>query len=262
MLDAFDLISDLHTDNWRDFNFANKATSRICVIAGDVAIDRYKLYNTLSHICNQYQMVFYIDGNEEHRECYDDLIASYREIDEVVKKIPNCVFLHNNITTIEGVAFVATNGWYSCDAAPEICSVEDTMTAIENNYGFDRDVTTEIQARAWNDAAYVEKQIAKLQKMPDIKHIAVITHFVPMKRFLINDPDQNTSHRINASVNNYMPAVFAADTERKVKTWCFGHYHVPVDETFAYTRFVCNPRGRTGSRWLVDPYHPLRISIT
>jgi hypothetical protein len=107
----------------------------------------------------------------------------------------------------------------------------------------------------------MERSISKLQKMPDVKHIVCVTHFLPMGRFIKDDPDMNQHYRINTSVNNHMPLVFQVDTEQKIKTWCFGHYHNKVVDQVAYTNFFSNPRGRTGSKWLQDPYNPLRVEI-
>ena len=76
---AFDLISDLHTDTWTDFDWTGQATSPYCVVAGDVTRDRKTLVDTLTHLGECYPGgVFYIDGNDEHSYYLDDLGSSYQ----------------------------------------------------------------------------------------------------------------------------------------------------------------------------------------
>jgi hypothetical protein len=47
---AFDLISDLHIDTWKDFDWTGQATSPYCVVAGDVTRDRAELLAALEHL--------------------------------------------------------------------------------------------------------------------------------------------------------------------------------------------------------------------
>ena len=105
---AFDLISDLHTETWDDFTWTGLATSPYCVVAGDVARDRTLVLDVLRHLGQCYQAVFYIDGNDEHRYFYDDLNASYSDLTNRIRKIPNVVFLQDNVVVVDGVAIVST----------------------------------------------------------------------------------------------------------------------------------------------------------
>ena len=77
---AFDLISDLHVEYWPgSLDWADQATAPYCVVAGDVARDRQRLLDTLDHLGQCYPGgVFYVDGNEEHRDYLHDLGASYQ----------------------------------------------------------------------------------------------------------------------------------------------------------------------------------------
>ena len=66
---AFDLISDLHVETWDTFDWTGQATSPYCVVAGDVARDRQRLLDVLTHLGQCYPGgVFYVDGNEEHKD--------------------------------------------------------------------------------------------------------------------------------------------------------------------------------------------------
>ena len=69
---AFDLISDLHVDTWDEFDWVGQPTAPYCVVAGDVGRDWEQVAETLEHLGKQYAGVFYIDGNDEHKDYYDD----------------------------------------------------------------------------------------------------------------------------------------------------------------------------------------------
>ena len=67
--------------------------------------------------------------------------------------------------------------------------------------------------------------------------------------------------KFNIMGNRYMMQALAADTENKIDTWCFGHYHGSVDQTRSGIRFVNNCRGRAGTQFVQHVYHPRRIVI-
>jgi predicted phosphodiesterase len=51
------------------------------------------------------------------------------------------------------------------------------------------------------------------------------------------------------------------DTEQKIDTWCFGHYHGKVDQYRNGVRYVNNCRGRSNTQWSQFVYHPLRVVV-
>jgi hypothetical protein len=53
----------------------------------------------------------------------------------------------------------------------------------------------------------------------------------------------------------------AGDTESKIHTWCFGHYHGDVDSWLGGVRYVNNCRGRGNTPWSKSVYYPKRIEI-
>lgn len=112
---AFDLISDLHVETWDKFDWVGQPTAPYCVVAGDVSRDPEQLAETLEHLGQQYAGVFYIDGNDEHRYYLDNLTNSYQLISQTVSNIKNVVYMQNNCVIINGVAIIATNGWWSYD---------------------------------------------------------------------------------------------------------------------------------------------------
>ena len=159
---SFDLISDLHVETWDNFDWTGQATSPYCVIAGDVSQDRRRLVETLKHLGNCYQGVFFIDGNDEHRNYLEHLGQSYYELSRYVDKFKNVVFMQDNVVIINGVAFVACNGWFSFSLNPKI-DFNQTVAWFNARYGVSASVAATIASMALTDAAYLRNSIRKLQ---------------------------------------------------------------------------------------------------
>jgi predicted phosphodiesterase len=62
--------------------------------------------------------------------------------------------------------------------------------------------------------------------------------------------------------NSHLAQAIKEDTENKIKTWCFGHYHKPVDQQLHGINYVSNPRGRGDTPWCQPAYYPRRITVT
>lgn len=257
----FDIISDLHIDTWEDeFDWTGRATSPHCILIGDVCADRPRLYRTLTHLGKCYQAVFYIDGNDEHVDFYDDLGSSYKDLVKQIDRIRNVVYLQDNVVVINGVAILGTNGWWGFDFDPsqDLASVRDWWC---QKYGFTHDNFIAIRRACAVDANYLSSSIRKLQTHQDVKKIIVVTHTVPMPELIEHDPDLAGSHKFNVMGNRHLLEALEQDTEHKVHTWCFGHYHGKVDQLRHGIRFVNNCRGRSGTQWSQWVYNPLRIVI-
>lgn len=258
---AFDLISDLHLETWPEpFDWSGKATSPFCVVAGDVCRDRELLTHTLKHLTSQYQAVFYIDGNDEHRWGLEDLNASYASLYQQIKKIKNVVYLQDNVVVIDGVAILATNGWFGFDFDLTI-DPEQAMLWCEENYKLSPVATANIKKMSSTDAQYMIASVNRLQKHQDVKKIVVVTHTVPDPCLIEHDIELVGKMRFNVMGNRYMMQALAADTERKIHTWCFGHYHGSIDRVKSNVRFINNCRGRGDTAWKQWVYHPRRIEI-
>jgi predicted phosphodiesterase len=256
----FDLISDLHVETWDSFDWAGQATSPYCIVAGDVARDRELLRQTLKHLGQCYQGVFYIDGNDEHRYTLDNLGDSYKFLNRTVDQIPNVIYLQDNVVIINGVAILATNGWWSYDFDPALDYDQSRMW-----YQDKMDITTSsaeaINNLAFNDATYMINSIRKLQTHQDVRAIVVVTHTVPAPWIVNHDIDLVDTWRFNCMGNPHMQLLLDEDMENKIHTWCFGHYHKPVDRFFSGIRYVNNCRGRSDTDWHQSVYYPKRITV-
>jgi predicted phosphohydrolase len=257
---AFDLISDLHVETWPDFDWSEQATSPYAIVAGDVARDRTVLLETLTHLAQCYQAVFYIDGNDEHRHYYQDLNSSYADLVQTIKKIPNIVFLQDNVAVVDGVAILGTNGWWTYDFDQGI-DAEQTSLWFQEQCQVSAQVAKTVGRLATNDATYMINSVKRLQTHNDVKKIICVTHTVPDAQLIAHDMDLDGSIRFNTMGNRFMTKVLSADTEHKIHTWCFGHYHGSADQVRHNVRFVNNCRGRGDTKWRKYVYHPLRIVI-
>jgi predicted phosphodiesterase len=258
---TFDLISDLHIDTWPvEFNWTGCATSQHCVVLGDICSDRTKLYHTLKHLGKCYQAVFYIDGNDEHIDYGEDLGASYKDLVHEISKLHNVVYLQDNVVVINGVAILGTNGWWGFDFDPNI-DIDAVKEWWCDRYYLSQTNFEIIRKASEIDATYIASSIKRLQTHQDVKKIVVVTHTVPAPNLIAHDISLVNNYKFNVMGNSDMLKALAADTENKIHTWCFGHYHGKVDQTRAGIRFVNNCRGRGQTPWSQYVYHPLRITI-
>jgi len=257
---AFDLISDLHIETWPDFDWTGQPTSPYCVVAGDVARDPDLVVKTLQHLGSCYSAVFYIDGNDEHRNFMTDLSQSYENINFYANNIPNVVYMRENVVIVNGVAFLAVNGWWTYDFDCQI-DTEQSISWYGDYISIPKVSAEQVMNCAFIDARYMYNSIRKLQKHREVKSIVIITHTVPGPWLIEHDIELSGTHRFNCLGNNLMQKAIQEDSENKIKVWCFGHYHRPVDQNFLNIRFVNNCKGRGNSPWCQPAYYPKRIEI-
>lgn len=256
-----DLISDLHTDELALPNWSDQATSPFCIIAGDVARDRTNLKNTLSHLSRCYQQVFYIDGNEEHREYIGDLDDSYDRLTDTVSSINNVVYLRNDIVVINGVALVAANGWWTFDFESSH-NIDATIRWYCDYVNISRQQALKIIEHAQSDTMYLINSIKKIQIHTDVHSVVMITHSLPCYWLVSHDIALAGSERMNCVGNQDLSQVFGVDLQNKIKLWCVGHYHMSLDRELNGVHYVSNVRGRFGSAWFNHAYYPKRLHIT
>jgi len=258
---AFDLISDLHVETWgQGFDWTGQATSSVCVVAGDIARDRRTVINTLRHLGQCYQAVFYIDGNDEHTDHRADLDFSYLEFTHKLAKIPNVIYLQDNVAVIDGVALLGTNGWWGFDFDHGV-SAEQSLIWYGEKENLNTLQLRDIRRRSTADAAYMMSSVKRLQTHRDVKKIVMVTHTVPDPALIEHDIDLANHLKFNIMGNRYMMQAMAADTENKISTWCFGHYHGSVDQIRSGIQFVNNCKGRGDSPYSRSVYYPKRIVV-
>lgn len=257
---SFDLISDLHVETWSSFNWEGQPTSPYCIVAGDVSKNHQLLYQTLEHLGQCYQGVFYIDGNDEHRINLNNISGNYKELTAAIDELENVVFLQDNAVVINGVGIIATNGWWTWDFDEDI-DPNESKEAFRNKFDCEPWVPEVIESLAFNDVNYLSASIKRLQMHSDVKKIVVVTHTVPFKTLVNHDIELVGTHRYNTMGNSFISQAINEDSENKISHWCFGHYHGSVDRVVDGIRYVNNCRGRGDTPWHRPVYHPLRIEI-
>ena len=257
----FDLISDLHVDTWDEtFSWEGKATSPYAVVAGDISRERADIRPVLEEISKHYLMTMFVDGNDEHRWGLDNLGESYNTLKEDIGTIKDFIFLQDDCLVIDNVAFVGTNGWTCFDFA-EDNSYLDNKRWMEERYKISMYAGQQIEAMAMSDAGFLCRTVKKLQTHPDIKKIVMISHFVPDVRLLKHDIHLDNSHRLGTTGNSWLTRCLEEDHEKKIDTWCFGHYHSDIEMNLDGIRYLNNARGRNGTDWCKPVYYPKRIEI-
>ena len=257
---AFDLISDLHVETWNKFDWTGQATSPVCVVAGDIARNIDLTVETLKHLSECYQAVFYIDGNDEHRYQLDNLDQNYNELADKLAIIKNVVFMREHVVVVNGVAIVGTNGWWSYDFDLNI-DADQTRSWFQDAYQINNTAVDNVASAAYNDAAYLIQSVKKLQTHPDVRSIVIVSHTVPAPWLVEHDIALSDGWRFNTTGNPHLELALNEDTEHKIHTWCFGHYHQPVDRIANGIRYTNNCRGRGDTDWCQRPYYPKRIEI-
>jgi predicted phosphohydrolase len=257
---TFDLISDLHIETWGSFDWSGQATSTVCVVAGDVCKDRATLLKTLRHLGTCYQAVFYIDGNDEHKDFIDHLDASYQDLSDQIELIPNVVYLQDNVVVIDGIAIVGTSGWWAFDFDSTV-GVQESVEWYAAKHNLSAQTTQSIARMAVADGLYMSASIKRLQTHQDVKKIVMVTHTVPDPALIAHDINLCGTPAMNTAGNRYMMQALAADTEKKIHTWCFGHYHGSVDQIRSGVRFLNNCRGRGDTKYAQYVYYPRRVVI-
>ena len=259
---TFDLISDLHIETWPTFDWTGQATAPYCIVAGDVARDRTLLVDALTHLGQCYPGgVFYVDGNEEHKNYHEDLSDSYRELHQQLSKIHNVVYLQDNVVIVNNVAILGTNAWWTYDFDPTI-DMDQTIQYVQDHLRISDSAARDINGVACDDAAYMIKSIRKLQTHKEVDAIVMVSHTVPAPWLVAHDPDLIDSWRFNGMGNSHISRAIDEDTENKIRMWCFGHYHKSVDQNLGGIQYFSNPRGRGNTDWCQTAYYPRRIEIT
>jgi hypothetical protein len=218
----------------------------------------------LKHLANCYAAVFYIDGNDEHTYNYHRIGQSYQELARSINRLHRVTYLQDNVVVIDGVAILGTNGWWGYDLDENInrddCKQHMTDWYAKKMPGFKIN-PEEISDMSRRDVAYLVNSVQRLQTHNDVKKIVIVTHTVPDAHLIQHDIELANTTQFNHMGNRLMHLVHTNDTERKINTWCFGHYHGNVDKTIEGIRFVNNCRGRGDTSYRQDVYFPKRIEI-
>ena len=238
---GFDVLSDLNLEPNDSFNWHDKPTSLYCILTGNISSDMRTVTQTLVHLSQQYQGVFYTPGMLEYDDCDGDINHRTSQLVTIAQKIPNIVILHHNIVIIDGVAVIGSNCWETAHEPGKSISIDDLKF---NQYRLD-------------DMGFLHKTIEKLQRHLDVKKIVIVTNGVPNENCYFGQVPEYVE------TQTPLDTVLNADSESKVTHWIYGSYDKPVEATLILPRksdiqCVSNPlEGKN-----VKQFNPKRISVS
>lgn len=252
----FDLISDLYLTSMDNVTWENKATSLLCIVAGNISSDRKILVEFLTELSKYYQKVFFIDGGLEHEDNLKDFTESYRTLNESLGNIKNVIFLHENIILLPGATLLATNGWTTFDFSDN-GTQEETIEFLDQRGINSEESSIKITHMAMADNHYMRNSLEICQTMADCQNIILITSSVPKVEFIKHNEDYNGTVLGDVCGNKRITSCLRGDTEVKVSTWIFGTYPGEIDSEVDGIRFVSNP----GKDKELDIYFPKVIKF-
>ena len=252
---SFDLISDLDLAPDAEFDHRGKQTSLYCIVAGNLTSSRKKLVSVLTHLGECYKNVFFLDGRLEHLDYLHDIDQSYAELEEIVDQIPNVTFLHNKMIVMEKYALLGTNLWWSHDFDTTL-DYWETIVWTACDVGCTEQELENIQILAVSDSNYLETSVERLQILPEVSEIIVVTNTVPDVRLIEHDKRIAGKHIFNRMGNSFANACLKRDIENKIAYWCFGTYQGQIDTNIGNIRYLCNSASD-------NPYAyvPLKVTI-
>jgi len=227
---GFDLISDLCLSPEENFNWENKSTSLMCIIAGNISNDMRTVKQTLGHLSRFYQGIFYTPGFLEYENCAN-VDHRTEELLELCSGLPNVALLFQHVVIVDGIAILGCNGW-SLPFTDKIDNLEDDK-----------------ETARYEDVVYLKRSMDKLQKHLDVKKIVMVTHAVPNKQLYFGEQPKFIEDQIN------LDYCLDFDSEKKVCTWAFGSYEKIVDTTLHDINYVNNPYNKS------QPYWAKRVNV-
>lgn len=259
----FDLISDLHIDQWpvdQKLNFKGLGTSLNCIVAGDVSQSIYTTRDFLYQLADNYKQVIFVDGNHEHKPDYESIIANCEWLETELSKKKNITYLWDSTAVFGSTAIVGTNGWWTFDYCEPLVSRLEQI----DNFCDEEDRPQHVAIGIWDEAVenseFLTNVITEFNKIDKIEDIVVITHTMP-RRDLIVPATYMKTHELAKLYNSQLSEAIRADVNKKVKTWCFGHYHAEAcDTVIDGIRYVSNPRGRPDDT-IFPVYYPKLITV-
>ena len=238
---GFDVIGDLNLEPNDSFNWHEKPTSLYCILTGNISTDMRTVTQTLVHLSQQYQGVFFTPGTLEYETAKGDINKRTSQLVSIAQKVPNIVILHHNIVIVDGVAVIGSNCWETAHEPGTSISIDDLKY---NQYRLD-------------DMGFLHSTIEKLQRHLDVKQIVIITNAVPNTNCYFGETPKYVGDQVP------LDTVLNADTEGKVTHWVYGSYSKPVEATLLLPRktdltVVTNPLiGKN-----VKQFYPKRITIS
>lgn len=228
---GFDLISDLNLTPQDNFNWEGKATSLYCIIAGNISDNLPIIRQTLLHLSNYYQGIFYTLGSMEYNNT-SDVLRRTDEIHKLCRTVKNVAVMHHHVVIVDGIAIIGANGWYG------------------NVVSTDPEIDKLIEQHRNEDILYLKNTVEKLQKHIDVKRIIVASNSVPSPNLYFGEHPATIESQLNLGI------ALLSDSESKISHWVFGTYGKVVDIHISGINYINNGCFRR------NPYWAKRIEVT
>lgn len=257
----FDIVSDLHVDKWRDFeyNWELNKVSDIVIIAGDISDIITETIIELKKACGIYKTVLYVEGNHEATYNYDNIEYSKTEISEYMTGYNNFVFLSEKDYIIDNLVIIGATAWWDFKICEPDIAEKDSIESFDINWCptknlSKKDIVKNIKNAAYNDYNSIKSKILKYKNE---YNICIVTHTVPHKSLLSKNYPYETKH-----AGQYGNSLFAEFfNEKSVRCFIFGHNHDKSDISILNDKLcVNNARGRPSDYNRIE-YKPIVIEL-
>lgn len=263
----FDFATDCHLDLWKsgiaglDWASLRNEGSDILVVTGDHSNYFSETLQSLKLAKEVYDVVYYVDGNHDWYGFVLGFGEGYPVMTEELEKI-GVIHLNASTSQIDDTLFIGANAWYDfmVHNTPRVSKDNWLMGSNDPHMIWDLNPEIEPEDMASEQAAIVVKLVSDAQSNDSVKEIVILTHSAPRVELSgVHGCPPGTNPLDGAYVNMAMgDGVLAADTEQKIKVWCFGHTHTRHDRILDHIRYVNNSRGyesesygHLGSKWFL-----------
>lgn len=263
----FDFATDCHIDLWAsgvaglNWPALRNEGSDVLVVTGDHSNKFSETLESLKLARDIYNVVYYVDGNHDWYELLLDFSTGYPVMTEELSKI-GVTHLNASSSQMGDTLFIGANAWYDFLVHGNPGPSRDAWLMGSNDPRMIWDMNPGIDPLdlATSHAQAVALLVKKAQSDDSVKEIVVLTHTSPRAEItgVHGSPpgiDPMDGAYANVTMGN---AVLVADTEQKVKVWCFGHTHTRHDRILDHIRYVNNCRGyeqekyeHLGSEWFL-----------
>ena len=240
----FDLMSDTHVDRWdteHHVHWENTKKSDIIVVPGDISDNITQTVEELRYLSNIYEHVFFVEGNHEHQHYWPDFDFAPNYLREHLGKISNVHYLHDDYYVLDNVAFLGRSGWWDFKFAYPYVTEEASRAKFIADKS---DMCDAIVDESDSDFYYLHDKIVELQSNNTIESVVMVTHTVPLPRFISLGEYPPWPEYSGFLGNSMMPSILDADHTKKIKAWAFGHNHDQKRDIHKGVQFISNPRGR------------------
>jgi len=189
------------------------------------------IHQTLVHLSEFYQGVFYMPGSLEHDSMH--LVKNrYTELVELCRPLKKVACLYRYVVIINGVAVLGANGWYG--------NKNDLTDSLEKLH---------LHSQQVEDVNYLGASLERLQLHLDVKKIVVVTHCTPSPGLFFGEEPNDLADQIP------LTQTLGSDTEHKVCNWIYGSFNKTVDTTIDNVTYINN------SSYHREPYWAKRFEV-